>query len=115
MSALTWIAVTLLGGAGAVLRVVVTDAVAARDRLATPAGTLVVNLTGAFALGLLSGADVDGDARLLAGTALLGSYTTFSTWMLEADRLGLRRTGAAYVALTLALGLAAAALGRALA
>ena len=46
-----------------------------------------MNLSGAFALGLLVGLDVGGDSLLLAGTAAVGSYTTFSTWMLESDRL----------------------------
>ena len=58
-----------------------------------------------------------GQGYLLAGTAALGSYTTFSTWMLEAQRLG--EDGevpglAANVVLSLAAGLVAAALGRAI-
>src|SRR5439155_4055304 len=85
---LVWIGVALLGGAGAVGRLVLDAAVSERAGDAFPWGTLVVNLSGAFALGLLAGADVAGDALLLAGTALLGSYTTFSTWMLESQRLG---------------------------
>ena len=61
--------------------------VAAR-RLEFPWGTLAVNISGAFALGLVAGLALHGDALLLAGTSLLGSYTTFSTWMLETYRLG---------------------------
>ena len=38
-------------------------------------------------LGLFAGLALHGDALLLAGTALLGSYTTFSTWMFETHRL----------------------------
>ncbi len=49
-------------------------------------GTLVVNLTGSFVLGLLTGLSVTGDALLLFGTGLLGAYTTFSTWMVESLR-----------------------------
>lgn len=37
---------------------------------------------------LLTGAHVVGDARLVIGTGLLGLFTTFSTWMVEAQRLG---------------------------
>ena len=77
-------------------------------------GTLAVNLTGAFALGLLAGADVSGRALILAGGAFLGAYTTFSTWMLETARLaedGELRQAALNVGGSLALGLAFAAAG----
>ena len=117
MSALTWIAVAALGGAGAVARFVVDGAVAARAAGELPVGTLAVNLSGAFVLGLLAGLALHGDALLLAGTATLGSFTTFSTWMLETQRLvedGAARVAALNVVLSLAAGLAAVALGRAL-
>jgi fluoride exporter len=110
-----WIGVGLLGGAGAVARFAVDAAVSARARPGFPVGTLVVNGSGSLLLGLLVGLDVTGDALLLAGTAVLGSYTTFSTWMAETHRLGAtHRRGAATVnvALSLAVGLTAAALGR---
>jgi CrcB protein len=76
-----------------------------------------VNPSGAAALGLLTGLAPSTDAMRLAGTALLGSYTTFSTWMLEAERSaedGEDRSAVANIGLSLALGLAAAAIGRAL-
>ena len=38
-------------------------------------------------LGLLTGLALGHDEALLAGTAAVGSYTTFSTWMLETQRL----------------------------
>jgi fluoride exporter len=117
VSALTWIGVAALGGAGAVVRFVVDGAVAARADGELPVGTLAVNLTGAFALGLVAGLALHGDALLLAGTATLGSYTTFSTWMLETQRLvedGEGRVAALNVALSLVAGLAAVALGRAI-
>jgi CrcB protein len=112
-----WIAVAVLGGAGAVGRLVLDAAVSERTGDAFPWGTLTVNLSGAFLLGVLTGADVAGDALLLAGTALLGSYTTFSTWMLESHRLGEDGEPVRmWLNLTVPLvaGLAAAALGRAL-
>lgn len=117
MSAATWIGVAALGGAGALLRFLLDGAVAARARTELPVGTLAVNLSGALLLGLLVGAALRGTALALAGTALLGSYTTFSTWMLESQRLaeeGSGRVAALNVVLSLALGLAAAAAGRAL-
>jgi fluoride exporter len=117
---LVWAAVALLGGAGALLRFAVDGFVAERVGTSTefPWGTFAVNISGAFVLGLLAGAALHGDALLLAGTATLGSYTTFSTWMLEAHRLGEDGQlwpAALNVALSLVAGVAAAALGRALA
>jgi fluoride exporter len=114
---LVWVGVTLLGGAGAVARFALDSAVAERTGDVFPWGTLAVNLSGAFLLGLLNGLGVAGDALLLVGTGLLGSYTTFSTWMLESHRLGEDGEPARMwlnLGVSLAAGLAAAALGRAL-
>ncbi|MEX2197020.1 MAG: fluoride efflux transporter CrcB [Thermoleophilaceae bacterium] len=105
----------LLGGLGAVARFLLDAFVSARAGAVFPAGTLVVNLTGAFVLGLLVGAALDGDALVLAGTGLIGSYTTFSTWMLESHRLGedgAMRAVLLNVGLSLSAGLAAVWLGR---
>jgi CrcB protein len=115
MSAPLWIAVALLGGAGAIARSLIAGAIAARARGPLPLGTLLVNLSGALALGLLTGLALTGDALLLAGAATLGSYTTFSTWMLETQRLAEHRelpVALANVLLSLLAGVAAAALGR---
>jgi CrcB protein len=116
--ALAWIGVALVGGAGALARFWLDGAVSRRVGGAFPTGTLAVNLSGSLLLGILSGAGVSGDALLVAGTGLLGAYTTFSTWMLESHRLGEDgrvRALAANVVLSLALGLGAVALGRAIA
>jgi CrcB protein len=105
----------LLGGLGAIGRFLLDGAVSSRVGGAFPFGTLAVNLTGAFALGALYGAAVDGDALRLAGVGFLGAYTTFSTWALEAHRLGedgRARLGLANLAVSLALGLGCAWLGR---
>lgn len=83
-----WIGVGLLGALGAHLRFSVASAITARHPGQFPLGTFVVNLTGGFPLGLLVGLSVTGHALLLLGTGVLGSYTTFSTWMVEAERLG---------------------------
>ena len=115
MSAPVWIGVGLLGGIGALGRFFVDGIVAARARHDFPLGTLVVNLSGATLLGFLVGLGFTGDRLLLAGTATLGSYTTFSTWMLETQRLvedGEVALAAANVAVSLVVGVGAAALGR---
>jgi CrcB protein len=112
---LVWVGVGVLGGLGAIARFLVDGLVSARAGGGFPMGTLAVNVSGAILLGLLAGLAVHGDALLLAGTAVLGSYTTFSTWMLETHRLAEDGQGAAALAnivISLALGIAAAALGR---
>jgi CrcB protein len=114
VSAAVWIATAALGGAGALLRFGIDAAVQRRSGGELPLGTLAVNLSGSFGLGLLTGLSVTGDALLLAGTATLGSFTTFSTWMLETERLaeeGEGRVALVNVVLPLGAGLAAAILG----
>ncbi len=114
MSPWVWVGVAVLGGVGACARFAVDGAISTRIRTPFPVGTLVVNASGAFILGVLWGAHLAPDALLLAGTATIGSYTTFSTWMLETQRLaedGLLRSATVNLLLSLALGLAFAALG----
>jgi CrcB protein len=71
--------------------------------LPVPYGTLAVNVTGAFVLGLLGN-------NFVLGTGFVGAYTTFSTWMFESHALS-RRAALANILASLALGLAAAQLG----
>jgi CrcB protein len=114
MSVLLWIAVGIVSGVGALLRFTLHRAVQARRVDVFPLGTLAVNTLGCLILGVLHGAGVGGDTALLLGTALLGSFTTFSTWMVETERLageGETTFAAANVLISLALGLAAVALG----
>ena len=117
MSAWVWVSVGALGALGALVRFVVDGFVDARVSGGFPTGTLVVNLSGALLIGLLYGLSLSGNALLLAGTATLGSYTTFSTWMLESQRLAEDadvRGAMANVVGSLVLGVAAAALGHAI-
>ena len=115
MTVLVWVGVVLIGGAGSVLRFVVDGAVASRRKRDFPYGTMVINISGALVLGFLTGLALSGRASLLAGTAAVGSYTTFSTWMFETERLTEERqprTAAVNVVVSLILGVAAAAAGR---
>jgi CrcB protein len=110
-----WAGVLLIGGTGAVSRFLVDRAVSRRFARSFPVGTLAVNLSGALLLGFLGGLALGPHAALLAGTAFVGSYTTFSTWMLETQRLGEERQlwpGIANIVVSLVLGLAAAWLGQ---
>jgi fluoride exporter len=109
-----WVGVVLIGGVGSVLRFLVDRSVSARLSGSFPFGTLAVNLSGAFVLGLLGGLGLNPTVALLAGTAFVGAYTTFSTWMLETQRLGEERqifSATANIVVSVVLGLSAAALG----
>jgi CrcB protein len=116
-SLLVWGGVSVLGGLGAVARFELDELVQRRLDTGFPLGTLVVNGLGSFLLGLLTGLGIGGDALLLAGVAALGSFTTFSTWMLETQRLAEDGEGGPALANVLgsvAVGLAAAGAGWAL-
>ncbi|MBS1881377.1 MAG: fluoride efflux transporter CrcB [Actinobacteria bacterium] len=120
VTALAWVAVGALGGAMAIARFLLDTTVARRlggtwlgdDDF--PVGTLAVNLSGAVVLGVLAGAALSGTAYTILAGGGVGTYTTFSTWMLESHRAG--EDGAARVlwlniAVSLVAGLAAVALG----
>ena len=114
MSAADWVGVAVLGGVGALLRFRLDELVQRRVGSELPLGTMTVNLLGSFCLGVLTGLSLGGSALLLAGTGLLGSFTTFSTWMLETERLaeeGEGRLALVNVGASLGLGVAAASLG----
>ena len=85
---LVWLGVAGAGALGALSRFGVGAAVGARRPSDFPLGTFAVNLSGGFVLGLLTGLSLTGDGLLVLGTGFLGGYTTFSTWMVEAQRLG---------------------------
>ena len=117
MNVLVWAGVVVIGGLGAVLRFLVDGAVGSRLGRDFPFGTLVVNLSGAAILGLVTGLALASDEALLAGTAAVGSYTTFSTWMFETERLAEERelrSAAANVIISVVVGVAAAAAGKAI-
>lgn len=91
MSPLEFVAVSLAGGIGAAMRFVVDGLVREKLPSAFPFGTAVINLSGSFVLGLVTGVTVATVAApgwaLVTGTGLLGGYTTFSTASLETMRL----------------------------
>lgn len=117
MSPLLLLLLAVAGGAGAIVRFVVDGLL--RDRIGArlPWGTAIINVSGSFLLGLLTGLAAHGlpaAALLVLGTGLLGGYTTFSTASVETVRLiGQRRYAAslAYGLGVLILSVAAGALG----
>ncbi len=113
----TVLLVIVCAGLGGIARFAVDGLVQSRRLGEFPLGTLVVNVGGCFALGLLAGLHTPHRAMLVLGTATVGSYTTFSTWMLETHRPAQDGEGGLAwqnIALTLAAGFAAVVLGRAI-
>ncbi len=114
MSAPAWIAVGLLGGAAAAGRYLIDTAVTARSDHPFPHGILAINIAGALALGLVAGAALEGQALIVVAGGGIGSFTTFSTWILDSHRLadaGHTRLVWINLALSLIAGFAAVVLG----
>lgn len=122
MNILTVLLLGLAGGLGAGTRFVADGLVRSRLRTALPVGTIAINITGSFLLGLVAGAVIVHAApmelQIIAGAGFLGGYTTFSTASFETVRLiQSRRTGQAFLngIGTALAAVAAAAAGLALA
>ena len=112
-----FVAAALAGGIGAGLRYIVDVLVVGGRPGRLPLGILVVNITGSFALGVLTGLGaglVGTDLAWVIGVGLLGGYTTFSTVSAESVllmRAGETRRGWMNALITLGLGVAAGAAG----
>jgi CrcB protein len=106
--------VGVLGGLGSVVRFAVYRAVVRVDPTDFPLGTFIVNVAGAFLLGLLFGVHAVHDVALVAGLGFLGGLTTFSTWIYESERLAVDGSPAGAlrnIVLSTLAGLGAVALG----
>ena len=111
--------VFLGGGLGAALRHGVNRMALAWFGPAFPVGTLIVNIVGSLAMGLLIGAfaafgPAGNTMRLFLATGILGGFTTFSAFSLDALTLWERGDvglAAAYVAASVLLSLAAVTAG----
>ncbi|MBX5457666.1 MAG: fluoride efflux transporter CrcB [Thermogemmatispora sp.] len=108
----------LAGALGALSRYVLGRFIAERVATAFPLGTLVINLTGAFAIGLVFGLAaehvISTALQSVLATGFLGGYTTFSTMSWEGVELlrgGSGWLGLLYLVGSVLLGLLAAALG----
>jgi fluoride exporter len=112
---LLYTGVALLGGLGALGRLHIGVLVVHRLGRRFPWGTLAANLIAAAGAGIALGiVGADGTALALVGVGLLGSLSTFSTWMLDTLRLaeiGRRRAAGLNLALPLVAGAGVAAAG----
>jgi len=116
------ILVGLAASVGALARYLLDQAVSRRWESALPWGTFVVNVSGSFVLGLLTGLaahqGLSAHVLTVLGTGICGGYTTFSTFSYESVRLaedGSALAAAGNVLGSLAAGLLAAAAGLGLA
>ena len=98
--------VAVAGALGALGRYAVHALVQSRVTTRFPWGTVVVNLTGSFVLGVVVGLvtyqGLDADVRTVVGTGFIGAYTTFSSF--QYDTFGLVEGGAGRAALANAFG-----------
>ena len=117
MNGWAFVAAALAGGIGAGLRYIVDVLVVGGRPGRLPLGILVVNISGSFALGVLTGLGaglVGTDLAWVLGVGLLGGYTTFSTVSAESVllmRAGETRRGWMNALATLGLGVTAGAAG----
>ena len=110
---MTYLLVFLGGGIGAALRHAVNIGAARWLGAAFPFGTLTVNVTGSFVMGLIAGyfafkGDASQHWRLFLTTGILGGYTTFSAFSLDAALLWERHEmglAALYVSLSVLLSI----------
>ncbi len=110
--------ISIAGAAGAMTRFFVDGRVKESIERTFPFGTIFINVTGSFILGLLTGLFthhlISSPAKTLIGTGFCGGYTTFSTANYESIRLakGAKRLLAlANTGITLVLTMAAAIVG----
>ena len=91
MSNLAWLAFLIAAAIGAPARYLIDGRVQQRTDGAFPWGTFVVNVSGSFVLGVITGLGLyhglGTTARTVLGTGGMGAYTTFSTFTFESVRL----------------------------
>ncbi len=86
---MTYLIIFLGGGIGAALRHAVNRGALALLGPSFPFGTLIVNVLGSFLMGvlvvaLIARGEGDQPMRLFLGTGILGGFTTFSAFSLDA-------------------------------
>jgi CrcB protein len=111
---MTALLVALGAAIGAPLRYLTDRFIQSRHDSVFPWGTMTVNATGSFILGLLVGLPANSSVAALAGIGFCGTLTTYSTFGYETVRLaqeGFRFYAAASVIASMVAGLGSATLG----
>lgn len=102
------------GVVGAVLRYIISKIFKEIMEKEHPISTLFINVIGCFFIGLLSSKHLPQEYKLFLTTGLLGGFTTYSTFMLEASRYIKKSKHVKaflYVFLSIVFGLFAAGVG----
>jgi fluoride exporter len=122
MSISTWLAFLVAAALGAIGRYLLDVPVQNATSGEFPWGTCIINVSGSFALGVLTGLGLNhafpAHLKLVLGTGFCGAYTTFSTFAFETVRLaegGTTWAAVRNIVVNTVGGLAAAAAGLALA
>ncbi|MBV9044675.1 MAG: fluoride efflux transporter CrcB [Alphaproteobacteria bacterium] len=109
------LAVAIGGAIGSLLRYFVASAIQSPAQSTFPWGIFVVNVTGGFAMGVITELaalklNIGPELRAFLTVGVLGGYTTFSTFSLESAILiqrGAYGSAAAYIAGSALLSIAA--------
>jgi CrcB protein len=112
-----WILVGLVGGLAAGARYLLDAEISRLHDTPFPIGILTVNALGAFLLGLVAGSSLEGQALVIVAGGVIGSFTTFSTWILDSHLLAsadLAKLAWLNIAISLVCGLTAVTLGHAI-
>jgi CrcB protein len=117
-----YLVVFLGAGLGGAFRLGINELAARLLGIEFPFGTLIINVLGAFVMGLLTEyfafrGGVSQEVRLFLTTGVLGGFTTFSTFALESVVLWQRgqwMPSVAYIALSVLLSIAALIAGLAI-
>ncbi len=103
---LIWVGI---GGAfGSLSRYQLGKIIARRSKSTFPWGTIVINISGAILLGVVSGMGAGSHLSLLVADGFLGAFTTFSTFMYEGFNLikgNKKKSALAYMLITLLGGI----------
>jgi len=75
------------GSLGSLVRYILGKRIAEKYSTTFPVGTFIINISGAFLLGIVSALEPGRSASLLIADGFLGAYTTFSTFMYEGFNL----------------------------
>lgn len=105
---MSYVLIGIGGMLGSITRYALGKWISGRWNTMIPLKTLIVNITGAFLLGVVMTLDSGNNLYLMLAEGYLGAYTTFSTFMYEGVSL-LKNNEAAsaalYIIATLVLGL----------
>lgn len=99
--------VSIGGFFGAISRYALNNLIQNRNKTDFPLGTLTINVTGAFLLGLLVGLKIASSLYTALGIGFMGAFTTFSTLMLETEKLDQsnKKLAYSYLAISVLLGI----------